>query len=85
MKDPFPKLLLHEAIGVVLLLKAHRVATCEEIAAEINDRKLFKRRDGKPLPPYQVMMRAKLSGGKYAHLFLFEPPNRVHLRNLIKS
>jgi hypothetical protein len=82
MKNLIPKLLLHEAIGVVLLTKASRVATCEEIAAEINNRKLFKPRDGKPLPAYQVMMRLKLSGGKYAYLFLFEPPNRVKLRNV---
>lgn len=60
---------LHEAIAVVLLTEPNRTATFEEIAAVINKRKLYVRKDKKPLPDYQVMMRTKLNRGRYAHLF----------------
>lgn len=70
---------LHEAIAVVLLSKPKRTATIEEIAKEINKRGLYKRKDGEPLPAYQVMMRAKLSKGRYAYLFKFSDPNKVRM------
>ncbi len=73
---------LHEAIAVVLLSKSNRTATIDQIATEINKRKLYVRKDDEPLPPYQVMMRTKLSKGSYKYLFEFLPPNRVKLRNL---
>lgn len=71
---------LHEAIAVVLLSEPKRTSTCEEIARVINKRKLYVRNDDNPLPPYQVMMRTKLSRGRYAHLFLFLSGDRVKLR-----
>jgi hypothetical protein len=70
---------LHEAIAVVLLNKAKRTATTEEIAKEINKRGLYKRKDDEPLPAYQVMMRSKLSKGRYAHLFQYLTGNRVKM------
>lgn len=60
---------LHEAIAVVLLGMPNRTGTFEEIALVINKRKLYLRKDGKPLPAYQVMMRSKLSKERYSHLF----------------
>lgn len=71
---------LHEAIAVVLLSKTKRTATTEKIADEINRRGLYKRKDGKPLPAYQVMMRVKLANGQYHHLFQFRVPNEVILK-----
>lgn len=73
---------LHEAISVVLLNKANRIATTQEISDEINQRGLYQRKDGEPLPPYQVMQRTKLSKGRYHHLFEWIAPDKVKLRNL---
>ena len=70
---------LHEAIAVVLLNKAKRTATTEEIAKEINKRGLYKRKDGKPLPAYQVMMRSKLSKQRYNYIFKLIDNNKVVL------
>jgi hypothetical protein len=71
---------LHEAIAVVLLSKPKRTATFDVIAKEINKRKLYIRSsDGGALPPYQVMMRTKLSKGKYSHLFTFYKPDLIKL------
>jgi len=70
---------LHEAIAVVLLSKPKRTATTEEIAKEINKRGLYKRKDKEPLPAYQVMMRSKLSDGKYLHLFRYLANDKVKL------
>ncbi len=75
------KLKLHEAIAVVLLGKENRVANTEEIANEINERELYKRKDLGPLPAYQVMQRTKLSKDRYHHLFEFIEPNIVKLKN----
>lgn len=71
---------LHEAIAVVLLSRANRKATTEEIAIEINDRQLYIRKDHELLPSYQVMQRTKLSKGKYHHLFEFIEPDIVRLK-----
>lgn len=70
---------LHEAIAVVLLFKPKRTATCDQIAKEINHRKLYVRKDGKPLPAYQVMMRSKLNKGRYAYLFEYIEKDRVKM------
>lgn len=77
-----PKILLHEAIAVVLLSKENRTATIDDITGEINRRKLYRRKDNTDLPSYQVMQRTKLSNGRYRHLFEWIEPNRVKLRNL---
>jgi len=76
------KLLLHEAIVVVLLRKDHRMASIDDIAAEINTRELYHRKDGQPLPPYQVMERAKLANDQYHDLFEWIESNFVRLRNM---
>lgn len=76
------KLLLHEAIAVVLLSKDKRTATIEEVAMDINQRQLYSRKDGGALPAYQVMQRTKLSKGRYHHLFEWIEPNTVRLRNM---
>jgi len=73
---------LHEAIAVVLLNKPDRTASEQEIAYEINSRRLYTRRDGKDLPAYQVMQRTKLAGGRYHYLFDYQPSNKIALRNI---
>ncbi len=73
---------LHEAIAVVLLNKPNRTASEQEIADEINERKLYIRNDGKDLPAYQVMQRTKLAKGQYHQLFDYQSPDRITLRNI---
>ena len=75
------KLYLHEAIVMVLSEKENKTATTEEIANEINKRGLYTRKDGQPLLPYQIRLRVKLSKRQYHHLFEFEEPDKVKLRN----
>ena len=72
---------LHEAIAVVLINKPGRAASEQEIADEINQRKLYNRKDGQPLPAYQVMQRTKLSNGQYHHLFEYVSSDQIVLRN----
>lgn len=73
---------LHEAIAVVLLNKPNRTASEQEIANEINRRNLYQRKDGKPLPAYQVMQRTKLAKGQYHHLFDYQSKEKITLRNI---
>ena len=77
-----PKLLLHEAIAVVLLNKSDRAATFEEIAKEINLRNLYQRKDQTLIPAYQIMQRTSLSSGQYSHLFEVVKKDLVRLRNI---
>ena len=76
------KLKLHEAIVAVISTKKNRTATTQQIADEINNRELYKRKDGEPVPAYQIMQRTKLSNGQYHHLFEFIEPDIVKLRNI---
>jgi hypothetical protein len=76
-----PKLLLHEAIAIILLSKKDRTASIETIAQEINKRQLYQRKDAADVPAYQIMQRTKLSNGYYHHLFDWVEPNKVRLRN----
>ena len=71
---------LHEAIVVVLINIESRSATTTFIAHEINLRILYKRKDGKALPAYQVKQRAFLSNGKYHSLFQFIKPDILKLK-----
>lgn len=73
---------LHEAIAVILLNKAGRSASFEEIADEINERGLYIRKDGSPVPTYQIMQRATLSSGQYHYLFKKVDKNRIKLKNI---
>ncbi len=70
---------LHEAIAVVLLSEPKRTASVERIALVVNRRKLYTRADQKPVPAYQVMMRAKLSKGRYAHILRYNRNETVTL------
>jgi hypothetical protein len=76
------KLFLHETIAVILLARDRRIASIDAIAAEIIARELYHRKDGQPLPPYQVMQKAKLAKGQYRHLFKWLESNFVWLKNL---
>ncbi len=79
--EPKPvKITLHGAISKVLETRPDRTATIHEIAAEINAKKLYKRKDLAPLPAYQVMQRTKLSNGRYHHLFEYIEPDKVRLK-----
>lgn len=75
------KLKLQEAIVVVLSTRKNRSATTQEIADEINTRNLYQKKDSSPVHASQIMMRTTLSKGQYSHLFEFEKPNTVNLRN----
>ncbi|MCB2196048.1 MAG: hypothetical protein KQH79_09310 [Bacteroidetes bacterium] len=72
---------LHEAIAVVLLNKPNRTASEQEIADEINRRNLFKQNDGSPVPAHHIMLRTKLAKGQYQHLFNYQSPDRITLKN----
>lgn len=54
---------------MVLLSKENRTASFNEVASEINQRKLYLRKDGKDVPAYQIRQRSLLSNGRYHHLF----------------
>ncbi len=71
---------LHEAIAVVLLSRPSRSADTQLIANVVNRRRLYCRKDNKPVPAYQIMMRTSLSSGAYGHLFRFE--NRTQIVTL---
>ncbi len=58
-------MLLHDAI-VEVLSRAGEPMRAGEIAKEINNRKLYARADGNPVPPNQISARAN----KYRDLFL---------------
>lgn len=70
---------LHEAIAVVLLNEPSRTATTERIAQVLTGRRLYTRADQKPVPAYQVMMRAKLNKGRYAHILTYNRNGTVTL------
>ena len=79
------KLKLHEAIAIVLLNQEDRMATTEEIAEEINRRKLYGQKDGSPVNKEQIRIRTHTntnSGKFYSYLFEFIEPDKVKLRNL---
>lgn len=76
---------LHEAIAVVLLSKENRTASFSEIAEEIENRRLYFRKDGESAPDYQIMMRTKLAKGKYHHLFEQIGKDKVRLKNCISN
>lgn len=47
---------LHEAIQVVL---QNGPMTASEIASEVNSRQLYQRKDGAPVPDWQIALRIK--------------------------
>jgi hypothetical protein len=72
---------LHEAIAVILLSKPNRTATFNEVAEEINTRRLYLRKDSTALPAYQVMQRTTLSNNQYRHLFDKVGKTAIRLRD----
>lgn len=79
------KLKLHEAIAIVLLNQDDRMASTEDIAKEINRRKLYCQQDGSPVNKGQIRLRThtKTKSGKfYSYLFEFIEPDKVRLRNI---
>ncbi|MCB0537548.1 MAG: N-6 DNA methylase [Bacteroidetes bacterium] len=56
---------LHEAMEKVLLEDFDGSAKAADIAGKINEKQLYRRKDGKPLPSSQIGARAK----NYNHLF----------------
>lgn len=68
---------LHEAIALVLLSEPKRTATLDRTVQVVNRRKLYNRADQKPVPAYHVMMRAKLSKGRYAHMLTYNSLNKT--------
>lgn len=58
-------LTLHDAIAVVLRERGNAWMTAKEIAREINERRLYNKRDGSPLELNQIHARTK----NYAQMF----------------
>jgi hypothetical protein len=66
---------LHEALSRVLSDHGNEWMTVQELAAEVNERGLYQKRDGSRIEPNQVHARAK----NYTSLFEKNGP-RVRLR-----
>ena len=73
-------LTLHEAVAVVLLGEQNRTATFQEIAVEIERRKLFPERKGGITLAEQIKLRTSISSSKYKHLFDFTKPDILKLK-----
>ena len=69
-------LTLHEALAQVLREHGNEWMTVRELAAEVNTRGLYRKRDGSPVEANQVHARAK----NYAAMFEKNGP-KVRLRN----
>ena len=69
------RLTLHEAIERVLAENENEWLTVTEIASQINDRRLYQKRDGSPVEPSQIHARAK----NYTAMFEKDGP-RIRLR-----
>lgn len=64
-------LTLHEALAVVLHDHANRWMTVKELASEVNERHLYRKKDGSDVDPSQVHARTK----NYEQLFEKNGPN----------
>ena len=73
-------LTLHEAVAVVLLGAQNRTATFQEIAVEIEKRKLFPERKGGITLAEQIKLGTSISSSKYKHLFDFTKPDILKLK-----
>jgi hypothetical protein len=69
------RLTLHQAIEVVLSDRNNEWMTVHELAAEINSRQLYTKRDRSDVDPSQIHARAN----KYPHMFEKNGPN-IRLR-----
>ena len=66
---------LHQALQIVLSENDNQWMTVRELADEVNDRRLYQKRDGSPIEPNQIHARAK----NYASIFEKDGP-RIRLR-----
>jgi uncharacterized heparinase superfamily protein len=73
-------LTLHEAVAVVLLGEQNRTATFQEIADEVERRKLFLERKGGITLAEQIKLRTSISSSKYKHWFEFTKPETLKLK-----
>lgn len=62
---------LHEAVVIVLLKRPDRTGTFEEIAEEIERRKLFENRKGNIALSEQIRLRTAIKSSKYKDWFVF--------------
>jgi hypothetical protein len=69
------RLTLHKAIEVVLTERDNQWMTVHELAAEINERQLYTKRDRSDVDPSQIHARTN----KYPHMFEKNGPN-IRLR-----
>ena len=73
-------LTLHEAVAVVLLSTPTRSATFQNIAEEVERRKLFPERKGGISLSEQIKLRTSISSSKYKHWFEFTKPDMLKLK-----
>jgi hypothetical protein len=53
------RLTLHEAIAIILRENGNRWMTVRELADQVNQRQLYRKRDGSPVEPNQIHARTK--------------------------
>lgn len=70
---------LHEAVVLVLLKKPNRTATFDNIAKEIERRKLFENRKGNISLSEQIRLRTTLKSSRYKDWFVFREPDVLRL------
>ena len=71
---------LHEEIEAVLRANGNRWLTFDQVAAAVNQRGQFHRRDQEPLEGFQVRLRTLVSKN-YAHKFeVIDAEQKVRLR-----
>jgi len=73
--EPLSRMTLHQAMGVVLA-EHHEGLRARALAEEVNRRRLYRRKDGRPIDPVQVHARA----GAYTSLFA-RRDGRIMLRD----
>jgi hypothetical protein len=69
---------LHEAMELVLREVSHPEMPAKEIARILNERGLYRMKDGRPVRYQQCAARAS----KYTNLFTLRPGNLIALREL---
>ena len=70
---------LHEAVVIVLLKKPGRTATFEDIAQEIESRKLFEERKGGIALSEQIRLRTAIKSSRNKDWFVFREPDVLRL------
>lgn len=73
-------LTLHAALEIVLADRKNAWTSAKELAAEINQLKLYAMKDGRPVAPGQIHERVR----NYAHLFE-KSPKGIRMRYLFRT